>query len=201
MKAVLERNLGFLGFPDYSVDTEGRVFSYPKLTRSGVREMVSSYNKNGYKFVHFRKNGHLKNFMVHRLVALAFIPNPENKPCIDHINTKRDDNRVENLRWVTYKENSNNVLSLMKHIGENNAMFNKKRPQSMKDYLSKIWSKPVIQYTLNGEYVATYPSAKKASELTHIHKDSIRKCCNGQYTQAGGFNWEYTTNPHTAHIV
>lgn len=48
---------------------------------------------------------------IHRLIAEAFIPNPENKPCIDHINTIRHDNRIENLRWATYKENGNNEIT------------------------------------------------------------------------------------------
>ena len=62
------------------------------------------YNSQGYKLVHL--NG--KYLRVHRLVAEAFIPNPENKPCVDHKNNIRDDNRIDNLRWATIKENSHN---------------------------------------------------------------------------------------------
>ena len=61
---------------------------------------------NGYHQVGL--SGSRKTAFVHRLVAEAFLPNPENKPCVDHINGNRADNRIENLRWVTHKENCNN---------------------------------------------------------------------------------------------
>ena len=65
-------------------------------------------NAYGYMWVGLRNNNvKQKSFFVHRLLAIAFIPNPENKPCIDHINGVRDDNRLENLRWATHKENLN----------------------------------------------------------------------------------------------
>ena len=66
---------------------------------------------NGYRTVFLSKNKERKLKKIHRLIAEAFIPNPENKPCIDHINTIRHDNRIENLRWATYKENGNNEIT------------------------------------------------------------------------------------------
>ena len=64
--------------------------------------------KNGYKRITLHKNGIRKIFMVHRLLSLTFIPNPENKEFIDHINRDRNDNRLENLRWATRLENNQN---------------------------------------------------------------------------------------------
>ena len=68
-------------------------------------------SKTKYKIVSYMDNGKQKNIAVHRLVAIAFIPNPENKPEVDHINVDRKDNRVENLRWATRKENMSNPLN------------------------------------------------------------------------------------------
>ena len=72
------------------------------------------YKEKGYCQIPLCKNGEQKMFKVHRLVAEAFIPNTENKPQIDHINTNRSNNRVYNLRWVTQSENMNNPLTLQR---------------------------------------------------------------------------------------
>ena len=86
------------------VDSTGQIF-IPKSCKNKEHWTYGSLHSNGYKVVRIFK----KNYRVHRLVAETFIPNPENKPFIDHINRIRTDNRVENLRWVTSQENNNNT--------------------------------------------------------------------------------------------
>lgn len=71
----------------------------------------ASPHSMGYLSTELYKNSQRTHYLIHRLVAEAFIPNPSNLPCIDHINTVKDDNRVENLRWCTNKENMNNPLT------------------------------------------------------------------------------------------
>ena len=89
----------------YEISNLGRVKSL-NYKRTGKEKILKNTVCNdGYLKVGLTKNGKDKVFRIHRLVAEAFIPNPENKPFIDHINTIRDDNRIENLRWCTQKEN------------------------------------------------------------------------------------------------
>ena len=83
----------------YYVTEEGRLFN--KVTNE---EFIPTPNKNGYVYITIQ----YKRVKLHRIIAEAFIPNPDNKPQIDHINRNRLDNRVENLHWVTAQENSNN---------------------------------------------------------------------------------------------
>ena len=86
------------------VDSTGQIF-IPKSGKNKEHWTYGSLHSNGYMVVRIFK----KNYRVHRLVAETFIPNPENKPFIDHINRIKTDNRVENLRWVTSQENNNNT--------------------------------------------------------------------------------------------
>ena len=92
------------GFPNYVIHPAGTIL---RIYKHHTGEMKTHKRKVGYLQINLINNGIQKFFLVHRLVALHFIPNPDNKRCVDHINGTKDDNRLENLRWATHKENMN----------------------------------------------------------------------------------------------
>jgi len=94
------------GYPNYLIYEDGKVWSKHR-NRFLKQSMTSS--GNGYLIQSLNKDGKKKWITIHRLVALHYIPNPDNKPHVDHINRIKTDNRVENLRWVTRSENSINT--------------------------------------------------------------------------------------------
>ena len=103
------------GYDNYMVSNLGRVKSL-NYRRTGKEQLLKNkIDKDGYFYVCLCKDGKTKAYKTHRLVASAFIPNTENKPCVDHINTDITDNRVDNLRWCTQKENCNNPITRTKH--------------------------------------------------------------------------------------
>ena len=114
-------------FPNYYCDKYGNIFS--------KRKKLKQSKRNGYLCVSLCNNGFSKSFNVHRIIAEAFIPNPGNKPQVNHINGIKTDNRVENLEWVTQSENTIHALS----IGLYNPI-----PKNRKDL-----SKKVYQYDLS----------------------------------------------------
>ena len=101
----------------YQVSNLGRVKSL-RYNHSENKKILKGFlSKKGYHRVSFYKDGVRKDYSVHRLVAEAFIPNIDNKPCIDHIDTNKLNNKVDNLRWCTNKENNWNELTRNKRSG------------------------------------------------------------------------------------
>ena len=123
--------------------------------------------------------------MIHRLVAEAFIENPENKPTVNHLDGNRSNNDVENLEWATYKEN--NIHSLYRLNG-----------YKLGDRRNKSGSKAVMQYDLEGKFIKEYPSYREAQRQTGIH--AIDVVCRGvnqkgqKQKTAGGYIWKYKTD-------
>ena len=140
----------------------------------------------GYYYIMFYINKKPTTFRVHRLVAEAFIPNPSNKPFIDHINTIRTDNRVQNLRWATYKENANNELTL-KHNGE--ARKGKKLSEEHKKKIRD--GSTLCKKVLCIETGIVYKSIREAERQTGVNHKNISEVCSGKRKSAGKLHWKY----------
>lgn len=101
------RRKKIVGYENYEVDTEGNVYSMNYGRTGKEQKLKPGKNKGGYLHVSLCKEGKQKMFLVHRLVANAFVPNLERKSQVNHKNEQKDDNRVSNLEWMTRLENCN----------------------------------------------------------------------------------------------
>lgn len=132
-----------------------------KVNRNGIvinrqGKQLKYYINHGYLIVVLYKNRKPKRFNVHRIVYSSFNNMPLNSYGnlqIDHINTKRDDNRLENLRLVTPKENRANPLTKIKFIGKNNPFYGKKHSDSTIKHFSDVHKIPINQYDLNNNFI------------------------------------------------
>lgn len=170
--------------PRYRVSTMGRVKCVDYRGTGKEKICKLSVGSHGYLQVHI--DGVSK--LVHRLVLEGFIPRPQNKQCADHISTVKVDCRLENLRWVSHKENSKNPLSL-KHMSENNA----------KTMLGKLGadcpnSVTIIQLTKDGQFIRRWSAAREVERELGINHGDICSCCRGKLKSAGGFRWVYASN-------
>lgn len=151
--------------------------------------------KFGYYVVGLYKNRETsRTISIHRLVAIHFIPNPENKPCVDHINGDKKDNNVTNLRWATYKENSNNPITHKRQIeGVRSARLNEQKSANMKRNILLINNSkhhPILQFTLDGYFIKKYHSLKEAADATNSLSSNILKVCKGIYKSHNGYIWK-----------
>ena len=177
----------------YQVSNLGNVRSLERIICDGtvrpanLRKLCN--DGLGYKHVCLNKDGTNKTIKVHRLVATAFIPNPESKPFLDHINTIRDDNRVENLRWVTPKENYHNSKSKAK-IQYNRNMFS---------FLGKVkkGAKSVLEYDLQGNFIREWVCVRYIMENTNLKSNrGIYSCAYGdkKHYQDKVYRWKEGDN-------
>ena len=139
-----------------------------------------SNNGHGYLIFHYKS----KTYKLHRVVAELFVPNPENKKYIDHINTVRTDNRAENLRWCTQKENNNNPLTLQKYKKSNA----KNIKLANKAFVEK--HRKQVQCIETGEICS---SAKEADEYYSLKRGSVNHSANPKDSRktAAGYHWRY----------
>ena len=156
-----------VGFEEhYLVSDSGQVWS---LRRH--RSLKPKIDRYGYEAVGLSVNGKLYHRTIHRLVAEAFIPNPNNLPTVNHINENKTDNRVSNLEWTSIADNVN-------HGTRNERMANTKSRH------------PVERIDKDGTIV-TYKGVKDAWRKTGITRSSISLCCKNIRHTAGGYRWRY----------
>ena len=157
----------------YDASNYGRIRSmwYEKV------KIIKPQKVKGYLRVNLCKDGKRKNFYVHRLVAMAFIPNPDNLPMINHKDECKTNNIPENLEWCD--------------VSYNNSYGTLPERQSQNQLNNPITSKTVYQYTLDGVLVRVWPSAAEAGR-NGFKTACISLCCNGKLKTHKGFLWSYT---------
>ena len=153
-----------VGFENYEVSNLGKV----RNIKSG-KVLKPHLNHKGYLKHHLSKNNKLKELFLHRIIATAFIDNPEGKPCVNHIDENKLNNDLSNLEWCTVREN----------------LIHGTRTKRVAEKLSK----KVIQLDLNDNILNVFKSMRQAERETGIDATSISACCNGKRKSAGRFKW------------
>ncbi len=155
---------------NYSVSDEGEVRNDNNntLLKLGLQQ--------GYLHVGLSINKKIKRMRVHRLVAIAFIPNPDNKPYVNHKDGNRQNNKVSNLEWNTPSENAQHAVAT--------------------GLRSKTRGRAVIQYSLAGKEMITFVSATEAARELNLQQSKITLCCLRQRLTTGDFQWRYADDPN-----
>lgn len=165
----------------YKASTHGRIKSY---SRKNPFIMVPLYNPNGYVRVDLCHNKIRKSSLIHRLIAQTFIPNPFNKKEVNHKNGIPDDNRVENLEWVTKEENEQHSWRKL----------NKKCAYGMLGKKGELNSKSKKIAQINPEtkeIMNVFFGTNEAFRQTGISQGNIGMVARGERSLAGGFIWKY----------
>lgn len=174
------RALAIKDFPDYYICDNGDVYS---RKRGRFQKLVPIKNpKNGYMAINVCAKGQRRFLTIHRLVAQAFIPNPDNKCDVNHKNGNKSDNCVENLEWNTRSENMKHSFNVLKQKPTWLGKFGDKHPNSK-----------IIQQIKDGKVIGEFYGSGEASRKTGINKNQILRCCEKRkwVKTAGGYKWKY----------
>jgi len=161
------------GFDGYYVSDDGKVWS-----EKSKRFLKSSLCNSGYKMISLCVNGMCKRMSIHRMVASAYIDNPENKRTVNHIDGDKTNNHVDNLEWATYKENSTHSIRVLGNP----------KPPTMKGKFGHDHnrSKEVFLFDANGLFIKNFGSISEAGRELNVPVSSVHYCCSNR-TSVGGY--------------
>ena len=177
-------------FKNYQISDNGRIKSQRRIIKMPngghrvheERILKPYHDKDGYLVIQLCVDGKVKYFLIHRLVAMAFIPNPNNLPQVNHIDGNKENVCASNLEWCTCREN-------IQHAYDKGL---KKASQKQKEIAKKINAIKVIQFDLQGNYIKEWDSASEAARQLNIDQSGIIKCCRNKLKTAGKYKWKYT---------
>jgi hypothetical protein len=170
---MTDNTLEFFNIPNYNgykINKKGDVYS------DKSKQILKTRICNGYKTINIVIDKKNNNLTIHRIVALTFLPKPEGKDIVNHINSDKLDNRLENLEWVTQKENTSAHGKQIHH------------------------PKKVNQLDMDGNIIATFNSLLEAGNAIGFSASSISKAVLGINNSAGGFKWAYTEADNVINI-
>ena len=159
----------------YQISNLGRVKSLPRIKYGRIKVSRETIlvpiliKKDGYYQVNVYLNGIRKKFSIHRLVAQAFIPNPNNYPVVNHKDETQDNNNVDNLEWCTVAYNTSYGTAIERRTAK--------------------CIKTVYQYTKENEFIKEWDSAKQAEIKGGFISSHIGSCCNGKRNTHKGYKW------------
>lgn len=177
MKEIWKDVSGYEGI--YQISNFGNIkrLSYSIIRSNGNKqswkEKILNPTKDASGYYGIRSctktTGKSETLRIHRLVAEAFIPNPNNLPCVNHKDGNKLNNKVDNLEYCTYSHN-------IKHAFNNGLRHDTKK---------------INQYDLNGNFIATYNSIREAERITGTRNTGINECLHNNYKSSNGFIWKY----------
>lgn len=163
----------------YQISNLGKIHSCDRFVKTKGnserfvpgRSILPYIGHGGYYYVSLYKENKNKSYTLHRLIAETFIPNRENLPCVDHINTIRTDNSIKNLKWCSFKENNNNQKTIEHKRNASNHYG-------------------VLQISKEGDVIAEFESSRQIEEILGIKRKSIQTAISRKQ-KSHGFFWRY----------
>ena len=174
----------------YQVSNWGRVKSFNYRNSGKERIMKPVETKKGYLQVQLWKNGEQKWFKVHRLVATAFIPNPDNKPEVNH---KIEGEEGKTMNFVFFNEDGSideKRTTIEWNTSEENSNYGTRNERIAKTMINGKQSKKVLQLTKSGELVREWESTMECGR-NGFHQGAVAACCRGERKSHKGFRWKY----------
>lgn len=180
MQEIWKDVVGYEGM--YKVSNLGNIISVRRNYKKGIW-YITPFDNGGYLRVSLVVNNKRTNLLVHRIVAEAFIPNPENKDSVNHIDGCKTNNTVENLEWVTKSENIKHAIKI--------GLRPSYRPhRSMRGSNSSL-SKKICQYDKDGNLIREWGAAGDAADALGLHERFILRVCRGERKTYSGFIWKF----------